>query len=155
MAFTKENAAIYAKRGNEIRWSPEYRMKADQQPEAETPIIPAITPETRTDEFREQTLKRVREHLNLLQDKADDILSKRDMDMKEMRDLAVAIKEIEGIEQRLSGRPGPGNLRPMAPKPAKRQSSYPEPVPQFDVIHESAPVPVPQVVSGDWATELF
>jgi hypothetical protein len=153
--FTAENARANAAKSwerSESFVSARYKPKPKPIPAPEPQQTSTPEEADSTAKFRAKTLRRVREHLNLLQDKADTILGKRDMDMKEMRDLAVAIKELEGIEQRLSGRPGPGNLRPMPAKPPKRSAAYPEPIPQFSVIHEPTPG---TSVTGDWETELF
>lgn len=152
MAFTKENAAIYSKQAHEARWS----KKMPAEPKVNSM---ALHEELPADEFRNETLRHAREHIRSLQAKIGDALKSKFIDSKELREMATALKDLEGVEARLSNRPAPGNLRPVAQSKPKRSASYPEPVPQFQVMHEPTPVHItpetPQVVSGDWANTLF
>lgn len=61
------------------------------------------------------------------------------------RSLGVLLEQ----DRQLSNRPLPGTLKPSS-KPAKQsRTSYPEPEPQYSVIHEAPkPVPVPKPDAG-------
>jgi len=147
--FTRDNAKEMSAKANAIRWSKRVPESQDDSPESFNDKVSG-NPDT---EFKNEVLLRIRAQLRMLLDKADTILEKRDMDMKEMRDLAVSIKELENVEARLSNRPAPGNLRPVAQSKPKRQQSYAEPEPMPVQI---APEPLP--ASGDssnWKELLF
>lgn len=150
--FNKENAASMGSKGAKLRWDKE--LAAEQRRLTALPLAKIAE-----DDFKNEVLGRVRKQLRLLLDKADVILEKRDMDMKEMRDLGVAIKDLESVEARLSNRPAPGNLRPVAQTKRQSRSSFPEPSPVEYVIESTTPVSqessTKQTIDGDWNNVLF
>ena len=141
--FTAKNAAMYAKKGNEIRWSEESR-----ESHKNSKIIAAQEELTKSlanasESFREMTLNRVRRQIKLLLDKIDCTLDRRNIEAKEMQELTNALFKLEAVEQKLSGRAAPGTLRPTS-----KSNKYPEVVPRFSVIHEDEPEPATPVVTN-------
>lgn len=123
--FTKENAGEMARRATAARIA--NMMAPDPIPEPARNAIPDAesSPE---DDFRKETLARVREHLKALSAKMDAELDKPKINTKSLRDLTDAISKLETVEQRLSNRPAPGSLRPTSDKPkARRNTPAPEP----------------------------
>lgn len=115
--------------------------------QASAPEIAEIKPQVAIDDYAEKTLIRVRisldESFEMM--KGEEDANKRDR-------LASSIAKLAELDRQLSNRPLPGTLRPNA-KPAKqRATSYPEPVPQAEIIHEAQANAGP---TGNWESELF
>lgn len=105
-------------------------------------------------DFRDKILIRVR--MNIEETMA--MLEKED-DPKARESLSRSLGVLLEHEGHLSGRPRSGIAKPGPPKPQRKITSYPEPVPQFDVIEDATPVVVESTtnttVQGDWSTVLF
>lgn len=157
MPFTKENAAECA-RLSHAPTSARFLRRDDQEPARIAPISCTNDLHDDAESFRGKATLRVREHIERLQERIDDLLDRRDLDVKAMRDLADAVLKLEQIEQKLSGRAGPGNLRPIAQQKPMRRASvpYPEPIPiEAETTPSSIDQTPGQAISGDWATMLF
>jgi hypothetical protein len=130
--INKATASELGKRGNKIRWEA-WRANKIAEEAKESAGEPASEPKEgiAEGEFRETAKNRAREHMSKLQDKIDEVLDKRDLDVKAMRDLADAVLKLEQVEQRLSGRPLPGTLKPTN-KPVKRVTQSFEPAPEIE-----------------------
>ncbi len=127
MPFTRENAAECARKSHEPD-SARFLPKPEKIP---APIIEeSCTDDALHDaeKFRHEAKLRTREQFRKLQDKIDDVLDRRELDVKAMRDLADASLKLESVEQRLSGRPLPGTLKPSS-APTKRRQTFAEPIP--------------------------
>lgn len=100
--------------------------------------------------FRRETTVRARGQFRRLQDKIDALLDCRDLDVKAMRDLADASLKLESIEQKLSGRAGPGTLKPTNRPQRAQTSSLDSPEPASSVVHTpSNSVPIQAEVGQD------
>lgn len=78
-------------------------------------------------EFRESALMRVRGQAALVLGRIDKALERTALDHKELTALAATLATFESIEQKLSMRAGPGNLKPSAPRKARLGSFVPPP----------------------------
>lgn len=122
MLFTPENAREMAARGNAAKAA---RLQALRDA--------AEIPENGPDEFREGLLRATRAQAKAISKRIDLELLKATLDQKALTVLAGALATFEAIEQKLSMRAGPGNLKPAAPKrSASRGLSAPPPVPDDD-----------------------
>ncbi len=133
--FTRENAAIYAKKGNDVRWSQEHRAK---QPRDTIPT-----------EYAEIVKYRVRGILDKTLDRFDD-----EDDANKIDRLASAVAKLAELDRQLSGRPLPGTLRPVvkarekwsdlelpkAPEPVLAPA--PDDAPEPDIAPEPRPANV-------------
>jgi hypothetical protein len=148
--FTSQTAAEMAKRSH-LPTSARHAIKEPaRKPEP-------LTSQPAEDEFKGDTLARVRRHIKLTQERIDDAFDARDIDAGELRSLAMALKELEGVEARLSNRPAPGNLRPVAQTKSRRHQSYAEPQPMAEPMPvQITPAEQPgQAIMGDWQSLLF
>lgn len=83
------------------------------------------------DEFREGLLKATRAQAKAISKRIDEELLKHSLDQKALTVLASALATFESIEQKLSMRAGPGNLKPVAPRKASsRGFAAPAPEPE-------------------------
>ncbi len=131
--ITPENARELSAKGNKIRWE---KWKADKIAEKTKLERPTFTPPATIqeaglpqDEFRNEMLSCTRKQMKSIQGKIDKLLDQPALDTKALRDLTDAIFKLEGVEQKYSGRPAPGSLRPKQER-SKRETSAPEPSPE-------------------------
>ena len=112
--FTKETARLFAARGLKKRWN----NRAPKPP----PLQPAPQPvaEQQAD-FAQVRLARVRAQL----DELDKVMQKQARrarpDSKKLKELADATARLQVQESQLAGRPGPGTLKPGAPRAREDQ----------------------------------
>lgn len=140
MAITLANARELAAKSHEARR--QKTLARQQLPELHA--MPEKQEQIAEDDFREVAKLRVREQFKKLQDKIDDVLDRRELDVKAMRDLADASLKLESIEQKLSGRAGPGTLKPSNKPQSRRQLSDPEPSPEPILDKPTIPPAVPE-----------
>ena len=112
--FTTENAREYALRGNAKRWSRE-REKKNQQKVENT----QSEPPREVSDFAATRLVIIRERIDSLLDEL-----KGASEPKSVMQLCAALDKLASIEQKYSGRPSPGTLKPTQPK--GRRSPSPE-----------------------------
>lgn len=123
--ITAENAAELAAKSHIVR----REKKLARIEKLVAPAMPANIGIIAGDDYAGKTLIRVRANL-------DDTLTmlENEDEPGNRQKLAMAIDKLAEIERRLSGRSLPPSQKPSAPKNPKRSpTSYPEPVPQFQV----------------------
>lgn len=133
--FTSESAKAASALGHQKRWHSPRRSALARELTAQNAQI-----------FIATALTRVRKQIESVQDKLDSMLHNGRPKPKNLRDLANVLKELEGVEARLSGRPLPGQLRPNHPRAKDLQiADSPEfslapaiDVPAESVMHEEA-----------------
>lgn len=147
--FTKENAREMSARAWEAK---RQAAMLREQGEIPKPLLP-------DEKYSKLCLTRTRRNL----DRVYEIAEKED-DPAALDRLASAACKFAELEHILRTGGKPGAFKPTTAKPKRSPGNYPEPVPQFSVMHEPQPAnpgqlpqpsATPQVVSGDWATELF
>jgi hypothetical protein len=122
--FTKENA-----REMQIRAEASKRARAEELRATNEALRAAIES---APEFREAALMRVRAQASLVLNAIDIELDKgSNLDHKALTSLAATLATFESIEQKLSMRAGPGNLKPSAPR-KPRAGSFQPPAPADD-----------------------
>jgi hypothetical protein len=114
--FTKENAAQFALKGVETR----KQLKEERRLTLEAMRSPS-------EDFREDLLKQTRAQARIISARIDKALERPAVDHKELTALAATLATFESIEQKLSMRAGPGNLKPSAPRKARTGSFQPPP----------------------------
>jgi hypothetical protein len=119
----------------------------------QTAVLTDVQAPTPVDEFIQRRLLRVRAQLERL----DDLLADED-DSKTIKELSEALSRLQDQEQKLSGRPGPGTLRPMPERKAKddsRASAIPRPpdVPAQPTQAKPQPSITPLPAGGQSLTE--
>lgn len=150
MAFTKENAGIYSKMALTARWS----NRMPREPKQNGMVLRETITGDATEQFRTETLMRVREEIKSTLDKLKD--EDGDLEAIDRERLSRSLGVLLEHEGHLSGRPKSGVLKPSS-KPT-RQVAIHEPTPVPVAISQPEPVSVnaPKVeVSGDWQTTLF
>lgn len=144
--FTSESAKAASALGHQKRWHSPKRSALARELTAQNAQI-----------FIATALTRVRKQIEAVQDKLDTMLHNGRPKPKNLRDLANVLKELEGVEARLSGRPLPGQLRPNPPRAKDLQIAdspefslapaidvpadavkYPDHEPNASVMHEEA-----------------
>jgi hypothetical protein len=80
-----------------------------------------------TEDFREDLTKAVRSQMRIVSERIDRELDRLTLDHKALGALAATLSTFEAIEQKLSMRAGPGNLKPSAPRKARAGSFQPPP----------------------------
>lgn len=114
--FTRENAKEMSAKGNAAKAA---RVQALRDALEEARQAP--------EEFREDVTKSVRAQMRVVVEKIDKALERPALDHKELTALAATLATFESIEQKLSMRAGPGNLKPSAPRKARQGSFVPPP----------------------------
>ena len=147
--FTAENAAFYAKKSH----APDSARNRPEPEPVNIVAIPATAQQPAIDELSivEEQIKRAREELN----DETPFCTKCERPALQPHHRAQLMKALDGFLERRyvllnGGKPGiaKGNTKP------KSRTTYPEPVPQFQIMHE-APAEPQQAVSGDWQSLLF
>jgi uncharacterized membrane protein YccC len=80
-----------------------------------------------TEDFREDLLHSVRGQMRIISKAIDEELERVKVDHRALAALAATLSTCESIEQKLSMRAGPGNLKPSAPRKARVGSFAPPP----------------------------
>lgn len=79
------------------------------------------------EDFREDITASVRAQMRIVVSAIDKELDRLTLDHKALGALAATLATFEAIEQKLSMRAGPGNLKPSAPRKARAGSFQPPP----------------------------
>lgn len=107
--ITRENAREYARRATIAREAKRALLR--------TPA------NSQTDSYVLKSLTRVRAQLEMLHDKLDEVARDDERTMSDVDRVVSAIERLRKVEQVLSNRPGPGNLKPS--QPAKSRDRAP------------------------------
>jgi uncharacterized membrane protein YccC len=114
--FTKDNAQAFAVKAVEKR----AQLKEERRLTLEALRSPS-------EDFREDLLSQTRAQARIISNRIDKALDRPALDHKELTALAATLATFESIEQKLSMRAGPGNLKPSAPRKARLGSFQPPP----------------------------
>ena len=112
--FTPANAKEMSARAHEARWHAPKIQDCRNTVEQSEPELPVDT-------FRAEMLANVRGKIKTILEAIDGQLEAKALDSKVLKELTDALYRFEAMEQKLSGRAGPGSMKPTQSRQSSRK----------------------------------